>query len=107
MRPRALVFLLVLTVGDYLLWNWSIADSHDIVSLVAGLTLLPLAAVSCGALVIAGTRSITWLLGLGRPASVRRPGTATRKAEATRRTQQQQQRPSPTEPDSSPGKLAA
>lgn len=45
--------VLVLTVGDYLLWNWSLASNHVILSLLAGLTLLPLAAVSLGLIALA------------------------------------------------------
>jgi hypothetical protein len=39
---RPLVFVSGLTVGDYLLWNWSLNGSHDVVALVSGLTLPPL-----------------------------------------------------------------
>ena len=53
MRPRTLAFLLLLTTADYLLWNWSIASGHDVVSLVAGLTLLPLGTVSIAQLALA------------------------------------------------------
>jgi len=50
-RPLALVS--GLTVGDYLLWNWSLTNGHDVLALIAGLTLLPL-----------GTAWV-WLLTLG------------------------------------------
>lgn len=40
-RPLALVS--GLTLGDYLLWNWSLSGGHDVVALVSGLTLPPLA----------------------------------------------------------------
>ncbi len=63
MRLRALAFLLVLTVADYMLWNWSIAGGHDIVSLVAGLTLLPLGTVSIAQLVLGAARIMGLLLG--------------------------------------------
>ena len=63
MRLRALVFLLVLTAADYLLWNWSIAGGHDILSLVAGLSLLPLGTVSIAQLALAAARLIGLLLG--------------------------------------------
>jgi hypothetical protein len=43
-RPLVLVF--GLTVGDYLLWNWSLGANHDVLALVSGLTLPPLA-VAC------------------------------------------------------------
>jgi hypothetical protein len=40
-RPLALVS--ALTLGDYLLWNWSLGANHEIAALVSGLTLPPLA----------------------------------------------------------------
>jgi hypothetical protein len=62
-RPRALAFLFVLTVADYLLWNWSIAGGHDVISLVAGLTLLPLGTVSIAQLALGAARMMGLLLG--------------------------------------------
>jgi hypothetical protein len=41
-----------LTIGDYLLWNWSLNGNHDVLALVSGLTLPPLAIV------------VLWLLAL-------------------------------------------
>jgi hypothetical protein len=32
-----------LTVGDYLLWNWSLNANHAAIALISGLTLPPLA----------------------------------------------------------------
>jgi len=32
-----------LALGDYLLWNWSLAGGHGVLALVSGLTLPPLA----------------------------------------------------------------
>ena len=46
MSSRPLVFVFGLTVGDYLLWNWSLNGNHDVFALVSGLTLPPLA-VAC------------------------------------------------------------
>ena len=66
-RLRALVPLLVLTGVDYVLWDWSIANGHDILSLVAGLTLLPLAALSLGGLVLTGIRLCKLLLDRSAP----------------------------------------
>jgi hypothetical protein len=40
-RPLALVF--VLAGADYLLWNWSLQGNHDVLALMSGLTLTPLA----------------------------------------------------------------
>lgn len=51
-RPLALVTALV--AGDYLLWNWSQAGSHDTTALLSGLTL-PL-------LVIVFIRLLVWSL---------------------------------------------
>ncbi len=42
-RPiRSLAVVGVLALGDYLLWNWSLSANHDVVALVAGMTLIPL-----------------------------------------------------------------
>ena len=46
MSHRPLVLVFGLTVGDYLLWNWSLNANHDVLALVSGLTLPPLA-VAC------------------------------------------------------------
>jgi hypothetical protein len=40
---RPLVFVSGLTVADYMLWNWSLNSNHDVLALVSGLTLPPLA----------------------------------------------------------------
>jgi hypothetical protein len=40
---RPLAFLSGLTLGDYLLWNWSLSGNQDLLALVSGLTLPPLA----------------------------------------------------------------
>jgi hypothetical protein len=50
-RPLALVALL--SLGDYLLWNWSLNGNHDVVALIAGVTLVPLLI------------ALVWLLALG------------------------------------------
>ncbi|HSZ05683.1 MAG TPA: hypothetical protein VK778_10870 [Solirubrobacteraceae bacterium] len=46
MSHRPLVLVSALAVGDYLLWNWSLNSNHDVLALVSGLTLPPLA-VAC------------------------------------------------------------
>ena len=75
MRLRALPLLLVLTAADYALWDWSIASGHDIVSLIAGLTLLPLAAATLALLALGTARLLGFVLT--RPATHRRrPATA-------------------------------
>jgi hypothetical protein len=40
-RPLAIVS--GLTIGDYLLWSWSLNGHHDVLALISGLTLPPLA----------------------------------------------------------------
>jgi hypothetical protein len=49
---RPLVFVSGLTLGDYVLWNWSLNHNHDVLALISGLTLPPLG-VAC-----------VWLLAL-------------------------------------------
>ncbi len=97
--------LLVLTVIDYVLWDWSIADGHDIVSLVAGLTLLPLAAVSLGGLVLMGARLLRLLFGSFSALALVRARTS----HESRGTPSAERSPhTPTaEPDSSSSRLAA
>jgi hypothetical protein len=45
-----------LTIGDYLLWNWSLNGSHDVLALVSGLTLPPLAAAFVWLIALTGAR---------------------------------------------------
>jgi hypothetical protein len=84
---RPLPVLCGLTLGDYLLWNWSLGGSlsgnRDVVALASGLTLPPLA-IAC-----------LWLLGLSLARliarSARRPrvqaATTSAGAEGNRRHQ--------------------
>jgi hypothetical protein len=55
---RPLVFLSGLTVGDYLLWNWSLTANHDVLALVSGLTLPPLALAALWLLALTVARLI-------------------------------------------------
>ena len=43
MSHRPLVLVAGLTLGDYLLWNWSLGANHDLLALASGLTLPALA----------------------------------------------------------------
>ncbi|HXP99499.1 MAG TPA: hypothetical protein VN845_05475 [Solirubrobacteraceae bacterium] len=105
MRPRALLFLLALTAGDYLLWQWSIAGGHDVVSLLAGCTLVPLGAVSAYRLVLAGASLLSWT---ARRTKARSRATAPAKqASPDVQATPQARRRTGTEADSSSGKLAA
>jgi hypothetical protein len=49
---RTLVPVAGFALGDYLLWNWSVNANHEVISLIAGLTLLPLLV------------AVVWLLAL-------------------------------------------
>jgi hypothetical protein len=55
---RLLVFVSGLTFGDYLLWNWSLNSNHDVLALVSGLTLPPLAVACIWLLALTITRLI-------------------------------------------------
>jgi hypothetical protein len=102
-RFRTLVFLLVLTAADYLLWNWSIAGGHDILSLVAGLTLLPLGAVSVGQLALAAARLMGLLVGRSSRSARSRRASRTTAAVASERAQNR----AASKSDSPPSRLAA
>jgi hypothetical protein len=74
----------VLTLGDYLLWNWSLNGNHDVLALVSGLTLPPLViaclwllALTLARLLARSTRR-SQLQGTGRDQVARdAPATAT------------------------------
>ena len=53
-RPLAIVS--GLTIGDYLLWNWSLNANHDVLALVSGLTLPPLTIAFLWLLALTGAR---------------------------------------------------
>lgn len=73
MLRRPLVFVLALAVGDYFLWNWSLNGNHDVIALVAGLTLPPLAIAALWLLAL----TIARLLGHAtRRSAARRPAPA-------------------------------
>jgi hypothetical protein len=55
---RPLVFVSGLTVGDYLLWSWSLGGNHDVLALVSGLTLPPLAVACLWLLVLSLARLV-------------------------------------------------
>ena len=73
-RPLALVF--VLAGGDYLLWNWSLQGSHDVLALISGLTLPPLALALIWVLGLSVARGLAQMARAPRAAKARprRPG---------------------------------
>lgn len=77
MSYRPLVFVTGLTVGDYLLWNWSLNGNHDVLALVSGLTLPPLAVACLWLLAMSVARLIA--------AIARRPGWRAARAARTAR----------------------
>ncbi|HEX4187482.1 MAG TPA: hypothetical protein VHY83_06260 [Solirubrobacteraceae bacterium] len=70
MSYRPLAFVFGLTLGDYLLWNWSLNANHDVLALVSGLSLPPLA-LACA-----------WMIAL---TLIRVVGGTTRRATASSR----------------------
>jgi hypothetical protein len=79
-RPlrRPLAAVAVLSLADYLLWNWSLAGGHDILALIAGLTLVPLLIALLWLLAVAGTRLLAELTRRARARSA--ANTAARRA---------------------------
>jgi hypothetical protein len=74
---RPLVFVSGLTFGDYLLWSWSLNGNHDVLALVAGLTLPPLAVACLWLLVLSVARVIA--------STARRPRSRVSQRRASRR----------------------
>lgn len=58
--PRRPLLLLAITIADYLLWQWSASSGPQLIALVTGLVLLPLAiatiVLAAGALARGATR---------------------------------------------------
>lgn len=79
-RPLALVS--GLTIGDYLLWNWSLNANHDVLALVSGLTLPPLAIVCLWLLALTVARLLARTTRGASHARARKPAAARRRAAA-------------------------
>jgi len=84
---RPLATVCGLTIGDYLLWNWSLNANHDVLSLISGLTLPPLAI------------AFVWLLVVTVARLLARTSTSSRRARS-RSTRER-------EPVQAPGRAAA
>jgi hypothetical protein len=56
-----------LAVGDYLLWNWSLNGNHDVLALVSGLTLPPLAIACIWLLALSAMRVLAHTVNRSRP----------------------------------------
>jgi hypothetical protein len=82
--PRPLVFLSGLTVGDFLLWNWSLNGNHDVLALASGLTLPPLAVAFLWVMALNLARLIAFIAR--RPTARRRGRREARRAASRGRT---------------------
>jgi hypothetical protein len=83
-RPiRSLAVVGVLALGDYLLWNWSLGANHDVVALVAGVTLIPLLIAVAWLVVVAVARLLAHVAQRPRASGAgARGGAASRDARA-------------------------
>jgi hypothetical protein len=55
---RRLVLVSGLTLGDYLLWNWSLSGGHDVLAIVSGLSLVPLVLITASLLAVTTARAL-------------------------------------------------
>jgi hypothetical protein len=105
------VFVVGLTVGDYLLWNWSLNGNHDVLALVSGLTLPPLAVACLWLLTLSVARLIAFAARTPalRAMRARRTGSVREQQRHTATTgpQADERSSSPTTADRSARKLAA
>jgi hypothetical protein len=74
-----------LTIGDYLLWNWSLNANHAVLALVSGLTLPPLAIAFVWLLVLTLARLVASASRDARGARPRKAPHARRAARASAR----------------------
>jgi hypothetical protein len=56
---RLLAFVSGLTLGDYMLWNWSLSNNRDVLALISGLTLPPIAAAFVWLLALSVARAVS------------------------------------------------
>jgi predicted lipid-binding transport protein (Tim44 family) len=102
---RTLVPVAGLALGDYLLWNWSVNANHEVISLVAGLTLLPLIAAVVWLLALTIARLLARSAFRGRAAGQQNSSAA---PQVQRRpTAKSEESPAPSAPAESPRKIAA
>ncbi len=118
MSHRPLALLSGLTLGDYLLWNWSLSANRGVLALVAGLSLPPLALACLWLLAVTAGRLLARSARRARAAADdRRAGvraSSVRAADHHARPSGEAAAPvkpstahAASPPDSSPGKLAA
>ena len=85
MSHRPLATVCGLTIGDYLLWNWSLNANHAVLALVSGLTLPPLAIAFVWLLVLTLARFLASTSRDARSARALRAARATARVPAARR----------------------
>ena len=109
MSQRPLVLVSGLTVGDYLLWNWSLNANHAAIALISGLTLPPLALATVWLMTLAAGRLLA--RAAGRRAARGAPASRRRRAATVRRSAgalaMEEAAPGRPPEESSSGKLAA
>ena len=93
MLRRPLGYVIALTLGDYVLWNWSLNGNHDVLALVSGLTLPPLALM------------LVWLLALSAARLIGRSTSASSRAGVARDTSRPDAA-APPEPAAAPPEAA-
>jgi hypothetical protein len=74
-----------LTLGDYLLWNWSLNANHAVLALVSGLTLPPLTIAFVWLLVLTVARFVASTSRDARSARARRAARARARVPAASR----------------------
>jgi hypothetical protein len=110
---RPLVSVSAITLGDYLLWNWSLKGDHGVLALIAGLTLPPLALACLWLLTLSLAHLIAGAVrNPGSPANRERMARARRSARARAAARARMQsarsaRSSPAPAGASPGTASA
>jgi hypothetical protein len=82
------VFFSGLTVADSLLWNWSLNSNHDVLALVSGLSLPPLAVASLWLLSLTLARMLALLARRPTRRSAGRSGAVAPRSRRNRRRHQ-------------------
>jgi hypothetical protein len=71
-----LAIVLLLSLVDYALWNWSLGAGHDLVALAAGLTLIPLLIALAWLVLVSATRLVGEAMRRARASAATRTGAA-------------------------------
>ena len=98
-RPLAIVT--GLTIGDYLLWNWSLNANHGVLALVSGLTLPPLTIAFLWLVAVTAARLIA------SSSRARARAAATKRAAVTARGARSATAPPPSTSSASPSRKIA